>query len=450
MATGFGWVAIVRLGLVQTALGAIVVLTTSTLNRVMVVELALPATLPGALVGLHYAVQMFRPRWGFGSDVGGRRTPWIIGGVALLALGGIGAAGATAWMAVDPVAGTLAALAAFLAIGVGVGAAGTSVLVLLATGVAPDRRAAAATIVWLMMIAGFAVTAGVAGGLLDPFSPARLVAVTAAVSVASLAMTVAALWRLEPAAALRPAPQPAAARQPFLSALAEVWREPVVRRFAVFVFVSMLAYSAQDLILEPYAGLVFGFTPGQSTALSGLHHGGVFVGMVLVGAVCTVLGGLRAGGMAIWVVGGCLLSAASMAALAAGGAAAAWWPLKLNVFVLGVGNGAFAVAAIGSMMTFAAAGRGSREGTRMGVFGASQAIAFGLGGFLGTAAADAAQSVLGSAAVAYSSVFAAEAALFVAAALLAVRVGRAGDVPADGAAVRGTVLGDGVMAGVAR
>ena len=70
-----GWLGILRLGLVQTALGAIVVLTTSTLNRVMVVELALPAMLPGALVALHYGLQFLRPRWGHGSDSGGRRTP---------------------------------------------------------------------------------------------------------------------------------------------------------------------------------------------------------------------------------------------------------------------------------------------------------------------------------------------------------------------------------------
>ena len=93
---GLGWLGIVRLGLVQTALGAIVVLTTSTMNRVMVVELALPAMLPGALVAMHYAVQLLRPRLGYGSDVGGQRTPWIIGGMALLALGGISASMAAA------------------------------------------------------------------------------------------------------------------------------------------------------------------------------------------------------------------------------------------------------------------------------------------------------------------------------------------------------------------
>ncbi|RYJ03472.1 MAG: MFS transporter, partial [Acetobacteraceae bacterium] len=59
--TGMGWLGILRLGLVQTSLGAIVVLTTSAINRVMVVELGLPATIPGLLVALHYAVQLMRP-----------------------------------------------------------------------------------------------------------------------------------------------------------------------------------------------------------------------------------------------------------------------------------------------------------------------------------------------------------------------------------------------------
>ncbi len=66
-----GWFGIIRLGLVQMSLGGIIALATSTLNRVMVVELALPATLPGLLFGIHYAAEMLRPRWGHGSDKGG-------------------------------------------------------------------------------------------------------------------------------------------------------------------------------------------------------------------------------------------------------------------------------------------------------------------------------------------------------------------------------------------
>ena len=134
-----GWLGIVRLGLVQTALGAIVVLTTSTINRVMVVELALPAILPGLLVALHYAVQVLRPRWGHGSDVGGRLTPWILGGMAVLALGGFGAALSVALMASLFWPGVALAALSFLMIGMGVGASGTCLLVLLSRRVADER-----------------------------------------------------------------------------------------------------------------------------------------------------------------------------------------------------------------------------------------------------------------------------------------------------------------------
>jgi BCD family chlorophyll transporter-like MFS transporter len=177
-----GWLGIVRLGLVQAALGAIIILTTSTLNRIMVVELVLPAVLPGALVGLHYAVQLLRPRWGYGSDRGGRHTHWIIGGMAILAAGGALAAMATALMQSSFIGGLLLAILAFLLIGIGVGAAGTNLLVLLSKRVRKPRLPAAATIVWVMMIVGFIITAGTAGHFLDPYSPMRLVGVTATVS----------------------------------------------------------------------------------------------------------------------------------------------------------------------------------------------------------------------------------------------------------------------------
>lgn len=420
-----GWLGIVRLGLVQTALGAIVVLTTSTMNRVMVVELALPAMLPGVLVGLHHAVQMLRPRLGYGSDIGGRRTPWIVGGMGLLAAGGIGAALAIAWMQSQPAWGIALAVLSFGLIGVGVGAAGTTLLVLLAKRVDERRRAAAATITWVMMLCGFIVTAAVAGALLDPFSPARLVAVTAGACTAALALTLAAVWGVE-GRTQRPDPKSPAAsdgpRPAFGAALREVWAEPLARRFAVFVFVSMLAYSLQDLILEPYAGLVFGFTPGESTQLASVQHGGVLAGMLFVGFVSSVIGGRLFGSLRLWIVGGCVASALALAGLALGGLAALAWPLRATVFALGAANGGFAVAAIGSMMALAARGAAQREGLRMGLWGAAQAIAFGLGGFLGTVAIDVARWLLASPPLAYAVVFGAEAVLFLFAAGLAARL----------------------------
>ena len=416
------WPSIVRLGLVQTALGAIVVLMTSTINRVMVVELALPAIVPGFLVALHYGVQILRPAWGYGSDMGGRRTPWIIGGIGALAIGGIGSACATALAATQPVLGVALAVVAFLLVGVGVGSAGTSLLAMLAANVAPGRRAAAATLVWVMMILGFVVTAPLAGHFLDPYSHERLIAVTAVACLLAFALAVLAILGVENSIDRS---QSAAAphKPPFREAFARVWAEPAARRFTIFIFVSMFAYSAQELIVEPFAGIVFGMTPGVTTKLAGLQHGGVLAGMLWVAFAASFIGGRLFGSLRLWTVGGCLASAASLCAVAVSPWAGADYPLRAAIFALGFSNGTFAVAAIGSMMALAGndpgARNGPREGTRMGLWGASQAIAFGLGGFSGTVGVGLARAATGSAPVSYATVFVAEALLFVAAAALA-------------------------------
>jgi BCD family chlorophyll transporter-like MFS transporter len=94
--------------------------------------------------------------------------------------------------------------------------------------------------------------------------------------------------------------------------LAQVWDEPAARRFTIFVFLSMLAYSSQDLILEPFAGAVFDMTPGQTTQLSGLQHGGVLLGMLCVALAGSGWARGRLGSVQAWMVGGCLASALAM------------------------------------------------------------------------------------------------------------------------------------------
>ncbi|MGF7162904.1 BCD family chlorophyll transporter-like MFS transporter [Rhodoligotrophos appendicifer] len=424
-ATPLGWIGILRLALVQASLGSIVVLTTSTLNRIMVVELGLAATIPGALVGLHYGVQIARPLWGHGSDRGGRRTPWIIGGVALLAFAGTGAAVATAVMAEHFALGLTLAILDFMLIGFGVGAAGTSLLALLASKVAPERRPAAATVVWVMMIFGIAVTAIVSGRFLDPFSMERLIEVTAVTGLLALAVTWIAVAGVE-----GPAPEaavPKEGRAPpaatFRESLEDAWADPAARLFTIFVFVSMLGYSMQDLILEPFAGLVFAMTPGQTTTLSGIQNGGVFMGMGLVGIAGSLLAKSHPWLLRAFTVGGCVASGLALAMLAASAWAPSSWPLTANVFALGFANGVFAVAAIASMMALAGAAGPSRVGLRMGLWGAAQAIAFGLGGFAGTVAVDMVRVLGGAIPLAYGSVFLLEGAIFLAAAGLAHRIG---------------------------
>jgi BCD family chlorophyll transporter-like MFS transporter len=417
------WIGIVRLGLVQTSLGAIIVLLTSTLNRVMVVELLLPATVPGILVGIHYAIQLLRPRWGHGSDVGGRRTPWIIGGMAVLGGSAALAAMATALVATNLYAGMALLVVAFLLIGAGVGAAGTSLLALLAERVSQRRKAAAGAIVWIMMIMGFVVTATTAGHFLDPFSLERLVVVTSVVSVIAFSVTVLALHGIEGSALSRSERRVSdAPKMPFREALREVWAESQARRFTVFVFISMLAYSAQDLILEPFAGIVFGFTAGETTKLSGLQNAGVLLGMILVGVAGGGFGQGSKTTLTRWAMGGCVISACALTTLAVAGIMGPHWPLTPIVFALGFGNGVFAVAAIGSMMSLAGSGTANREGTRVGLWGAAQAIAFAVGGLAGTIAVDLGRWLIGSQAAAYASVFVLEAGLFLVAAYLASQI----------------------------
>ncbi|WP_448500628.1 BCD family MFS transporter [Sphingomonas sp.] len=416
----FGWTAIVRLGLVQASIGAMVMLATSLFNRVMVVEYGLVAALPAGLVAWHYAVQLTRPLWGHGSDRGRRRSPWIVGGVGVLALGVLMAVDALALIAGGSGWGYALAVLAFTLIGAGVGAGGTSLLALLAVRVVPERRAAAAAITWVMMIAGIVVTAGMVGALIEPYSIERLAIVSGAVALVAFLLTVAAVAGVEGRGGTIAGVGEARASERFGEAVRAMAGDRDAMRFTLFVFVSMLAYSMQDMILEPFAGLRFGYSPGASTSLSGVQHAGVLVGMVAVGLGAGAFGGRTAQGLRRWIVGGCLGSALALGGLAMASAAGPGWPLAANVALLGLANGVFAVAAIGSMMALAGAAGDGRAGVRMGVWGASQAVAFGLGGLIGAIGVDWGRWATGDDARAFATVFAIESGLFVAAAMLAI------------------------------
>jgi BCD family chlorophyll transporter-like MFS transporter len=416
---GFGWLSIARLGLVQAAIGAIVMLATSLLNRVMVVEYGMAAAVPAGLVALHYAVQLARPVWGHGSDRGHARTPWIIGGVAVLGLGAMLAVCALPLGEAQPLAANIVLLLGFILIGGGVGAAGTSLLALLAAGVAPQRRAAAAALTWIMMVMGIVISAGTAGALLEPFSWGRLVQVSGGIALAALVLTVIATFRLERGVQAS-TPEPASETS-LGDALRAVFAETAARRFTVFVFLSMLAYSMQDLILEPFAGIVFRMSPAQSTSLSAVQHSGVLLGMIVAGIGGSAFAGRAAGELRGWIAAGCVGSALALAGLAVGAGVGPGWPLAANIAVLGFANGVFAVSAIGAMMSLAGSGSGADTGLRMGVWGAAQGIAFGLGGLAGAIGVDLARHAE-SDGRAFQSIFGIEAMLFMAAAVMAARI----------------------------
>lgn len=423
----FGFISVLRLGVVQACLGGLIVLITATMNRVMVVELGLPAMIPGALVALHYAVQLWlRPRMGHFADQHGRLTRWIVLGMVMLAAGVVAIAALLPMLRSAPSLGYPLILLAFSLVGLGVSTAGTLLLTLMSLRVEPERHARAAATVWLCMIAGFILCSVVASKLLTPFSFATLVRCTVILGAAAVGLTALALFGLD--APQLTATRERAATRPFKDALAVVWADPIARRFSCFVGLSMLAYSTQDLILEPFAGSVFGLTPGESTAISGVHQAGSLIGMLLTAALST-----RVGTLAGWARGGCIASAVALVAIAVAPMFGSLVILKASLFALGVGNGVFAIGAIGSMMSLSSAVDQSQTGVRMGVFGASQAIAMAAGGMLGAGASDVMRAVLDSDRLGYGSVFLMEAGLFVGAAALASaarQVGRAQSVDA--------------------
>jgi BCD family chlorophyll transporter-like MFS transporter len=362
--------------------------------------------------------------------------------MAVLAGGGVLCAVATAALGGHAVLALILAVIGYSMVGLGVGAAGTSLLVLMAKRVDDRRRAAAATIMWILMIAGFAVTSTLAGHFLDPYSPERLIRVTCVAAAAAFLTALAAIWKVESggrdlslaagaaraergaagesgAAKLGAAAPGNATRRDgsFAAALRTAWADREARGFALFVFVSMLAYSAQELLLEPFSGLVFGYTLGDSARLSGSWHAAALVGMICVGLACS--GARRFGSLRHWTIGGCCASAAAMLALAGASVVGRGWPLQASVMALGVANGVFAVSAIGSMMDLGARGDAGSAGVRMGLWGAAQAVAFALGGVFGTAIVDACRWLFGLPTAAFAIVFSIEAALFFAAARLA-------------------------------
>ncbi len=414
MRPGRGWGFVARLGLAQIAIGAVAAIMTSTLNRVMVIELALPATIPSILVALHFVIQMSRAKFGFDSDRTGHRAPWILGGVIVFSAGGFLSAVGVSVAATQQLFGLGLAFIGYALIGVGMSAAGTALLAHVAEEVEPRRLGGAAALLWIMMIAGIAVTAGVSGQLLDPFSFSRLLTVIGVVCLVAIALAALAAWGswgIRRPAITAPAVAPSAG---FGTVLRDALQDRSTRRFALFVFAAMLAYSAQDLILEPFAGRVFGMTPGESTALGGTQHGGVMLGMLGAAVLSARIGSLRQ-----WAVGGCLASAVMLVALSQsptlGGATA----LSMIIFGLGMANGVFAVGAIGAMMAMTAADATRGTGIRLGVYGAAQAIAYAVGSLGGGVASDLTIAGLGDVTRGYTVIFAAEAVLFVVAAGMA-------------------------------
>ena len=427
------WFSILRLGLVQLCIGSSVVIPLSTLNRLMKVELALPATIAGFLIALHYAVQLTRVNWGYLSDKTQNRSQWIIFGMLILGIGGVLASASIPLIESDLAYGIMLALFSYTLIGFGVGAAGTPLLALLASYSSKSQKGFAASITFLMMILGLAITGITAGIILDPYSHQKLIKITTSLAIITNILSYLSLKNLEKTLRNNAdvcTPNAINYNEPFFGGIKKVWMEREARLFTIFIFISMGAFSMQDPILEPFAGEVFGFAVGESTKLDGFHKIGTLIGIILIilclskfrigFASLSIVKNERLGSEKFWLITGCLFSAFSLFIISLLGLTYRD-PVILNsvVFLFGISNGIFTAGILGTMLHLASRGSGDNStGTRMGIWGAAQAYATMIAVFFSTVLVDMLGLMMNSLPNVYGIVFLTAASFFIAAAFL--------------------------------
>lgn len=378
---------LLRLSLFQLSVGMAVVLLNGTLNRVMILELGIPAWLVAALVSLPLLFAPFRALVGFRSDhhrsaLGWRRVPYIwlgsllqFGGLsvmpfALLVLSGEGKIDA-------PYVGELGAAIAFLFCGVGLHTTQTAGLA-LATDLAPEEsRPRVVALLYLMLLVGMVMSALAFGLFLEDFSRTRLVQVIQGSAALTLGFNLIALWKQE---RRRPNLDTPKVHPSFREAFRDLLSGGRASRLLVVVGIGTAGFSMQDILLEPYGGEILALSVGATTALTALLAGGTLVGFALAARAL----GRGASPYALAALGTICGVAAFSAVIFAD-------PLdspalfRAGTVIIGFGGGLFGVGTLTAAMGLSESGG---SGLALGAWGAVQATAAGGGIALGGALRD--------------------------------------------------------------
>jgi MFS transporter, BCD family, chlorophyll transporter len=365
-----------RLGLVHAALAVTLVPINSTLNRVMIKELGLPATLVVVLASLPYLLAPLQVAIGGASDrraLGGRsRSPYILLGLLLCVAGLVAAPMAAMLLAQRFWAGLAAAAAAFGAWGLGYNLAAVSYLALAAQAPGGDRRSGTVSVMWIMMILAIIATSITLGRLLPVYTPRGLVLACAVVGAAALLLGLAGLAGLaglERGVPARPAALPA--REAWMPQLKRVAANPQARLFFVYLFILLTAILGQDLLLEPFGAEVLGMPVAETSRLASVWGALFLAAMAAARPLERLVGRRRLAAMGGW---------AALAGLL-GIMASAGWPRLFypGLLALGAGAGLATIANLAFMLDMTTEGD---EGLYIGVW----AIANSLARFAGSTA----------------------------------------------------------------
>ncbi|MFN7572918.1 MAG: BCD family MFS transporter [Betaproteobacteria bacterium] len=379
---------LLRLSLFQITVGAATALLVGTLNRVMIVELAVPAWLVALMVALPLVFAPFRALIGFRSDhyrsaLGWRRVPFIwfgtlmqFGGLAIMPFALLVLAGdghGPVWV------GQLGAALAFLLVGAGLQTTQTAGLA-LATDVAPESaRPRVVALMYVMLLVGMVAASLVFSVLLADFSPKRLVQVIQGAALATLLINMIALWKQEARDPTRIDHAPP--RPSFRAAWAEFAQRPGARRFLVAVGLGTAAFNMQDVVLEPYGGEVLHLSVGATSLLTGLLAAGSLAAFALAGR--QLARGAEPHRLAAY---GATLGMFAFAAVIFAAPAESPALFRLGTVGIGFGGGLFAV---GTLLAAMALERDGANGLALGAWGAVQATAAGGAVALGGALRDA-------------------------------------------------------------
>ena len=377
---------LLRLSLFQVSVGMAAVMLLGTLNRVMIVELGLAATLVACMIAIPVLVAPLRALLGFKSDtyrsaIGWKRIPylwfgtmWQFGGLAIMPMALLVLAGESALDV--PVAGYLGSGAAFLLTGIGMHMTQTAGLALAADRATEETRPRVVALLYVMFLVGMAVSALIIGALLQDFSQLRLVQVIQGTAVVTLLLNLIALWRQEKVRPMsreeREAPRPL-----FRDAWADFASGGDAGRLLMVVFVGTMAFNMQDVLLEPYGGEILGLSVSATTLLTATWAGGALIGFGL--AARWLKRGMDPYRM---VARGILIGIAAFAAVIFAAPINSALLFYVGATLIGLGGGLFGVATLTAAMTMPTAGAAGR-GLALGAWGAAQATGAGLSIFIG-------------------------------------------------------------------
>ena len=376
---------LLRLSLFQVSVGMALVLLIGTLNRVMIVELGVSSALVAVMVSLPLLFAPFRALIGFKSDVhrselGWRRVPYIwmgtmlqFGGFAimpfaLLVLAGKGhAADAPVWI------GQAGAAIAFLLVGAGVHTTQTVGLA-LATDLAPqESQPKVVGLMYVMLLVGMIGSALIFGALLEEYSPGRLIQVIQGAALTTLILNVIALWKQESRDRSRVRAKHA---DPTFQESWAVFAKGghAVRRLLV-VGLGTMAFTMEDVLLEPYGGQILGMSVSATTLLTATLATGSLWGFWWASRVLARgADPFKMASMGAWVG----VPAFVLVIIAAPLGSQAIF--TLGTFLIGVGAGLFGHGTLTATMQSAPK---EQVGLALGAWGASQATAAGLAMALG-------------------------------------------------------------------